>query len=321
MTWQPRRDEPPALCSAGCIPCRTPPPPRSRPRSAGSGRDSTTLRPRSSTRRSRHGSRCSPSSSDALSRMPTVMIRHAWHLLAWDERHSTPVLAGYLRVLDPGRKFAEPSIGRVLTVPPYRGIGFGRTLMAEGLARARLVWPGWPIRIAAQQRLERFYARTGLSDSRRAVRRGRHLARRYARGSDRVGAGEPSTCAHLRYYAPHSTMPPPMKQTFLDFEQPIAELQAKIDELRFVHDDSAVDISDEIARLHEEEPAAHEGDLRQAHRVADRAGRAPSAAAVHARLHQRHVHRLPRAARRPHATRTTPRSSAASRASTASRAW
>ena len=41
----------------------------------------------------------------------------------------------------------------------------------------------------------------------------------------------------------------PIKQTFLDFEQPIAELQTKIDELRFVHEDSAVDIADEIARL------------------------------------------------------------------------
>jgi acetyl-CoA carboxylase carboxyl transferase subunit alpha len=40
-----------------------------------------------------------------------------------------------------------------------------------------------------------------------------------------------------------------MKQTFLDFEQPIADLQAKIDELRYVHEDSAVDISDEIGRL------------------------------------------------------------------------
>jgi acetyl-CoA carboxylase carboxyl transferase subunit alpha len=40
-----------------------------------------------------------------------------------------------------------------------------------------------------------------------------------------------------------------MKQTFLDFEQPIAELQTKIDELRYVHEDSAVDISDEINRL------------------------------------------------------------------------
>jgi acetyl-CoA carboxylase carboxyl transferase subunit alpha len=40
-----------------------------------------------------------------------------------------------------------------------------------------------------------------------------------------------------------------MDLNFLDFEQPIAELEAKIDELRFVGDDSEVNISDEIARL------------------------------------------------------------------------
>jgi acetyl-CoA carboxylase carboxyl transferase subunit alpha len=40
-----------------------------------------------------------------------------------------------------------------------------------------------------------------------------------------------------------------MKTTFLDFEQPVAELEAKIEQLRFVQDDSAVDISGEIARL------------------------------------------------------------------------
>lgn len=40
-----------------------------------------------------------------------------------------------------------------------------------------------------------------------------------------------------------------MKPTFLDFEQPIAELENKIEELRFVQDDSVVDISEEIARL------------------------------------------------------------------------
>jgi acetyl-CoA carboxylase carboxyl transferase subunit alpha len=39
------------------------------------------------------------------------------------------------------------------------------------------------------------------------------------------------------------------KMTFLDFEQPIAELETKIDELRFVQDESAVDISEEIERL------------------------------------------------------------------------
>ncbi len=40
-----------------------------------------------------------------------------------------------------------------------------------------------------------------------------------------------------------------MKTTFLDFEQPIAELEGKIDQLRFAQDDSAVDISEEIKRL------------------------------------------------------------------------
>ena len=40
-----------------------------------------------------------------------------------------------------------------------------------------------------------------------------------------------------------------MKTTFLDFEQPVAELEGKIEELRYVQDDSAVDISEEIARL------------------------------------------------------------------------
>ncbi|MCW5625543.1 MAG: acetyl-CoA carboxylase carboxyltransferase subunit alpha [Burkholderiales bacterium] len=40
-----------------------------------------------------------------------------------------------------------------------------------------------------------------------------------------------------------------MKTTFLDFEQPIAELEQKIEELRFVQDDSALDISEEISRL------------------------------------------------------------------------
>ena len=40
-----------------------------------------------------------------------------------------------------------------------------------------------------------------------------------------------------------------MKQTFLDFEAPIAELKGKIEELRLVQDGSAVDLSEEIRRL------------------------------------------------------------------------
>jgi len=44
-------------------------------------------------------------------------------------------------------------------------------------------------------------------------------------------------------------MSPLMKTTFLEFEQPIAELEQRIEELRFVQEDSAVDISQEIERL------------------------------------------------------------------------
>ncbi|MDY7117035.1 acetyl-CoA carboxylase carboxyl transferase subunit alpha [Halomonas sp. SSL-5] len=42
-----------------------------------------------------------------------------------------------------------------------------------------------------------------------------------------------------------------MNPNYLDFEQPIAELQAKIEELRLVGNDSQVNLSDEIGRLEE----------------------------------------------------------------------
>ena len=86
----------------------------------------------------------------------------AWHLIGWAGNREGPQIAAYLRVLDAGRKFAEPSIGRVLTTAPYRGTGLGRIVMAEGIARAALVWPARAIRIAAQQRLETFYASLGF---------------------------------------------------------------------------------------------------------------------------------------------------------------
>ena len=60
----------------------------------------------------------------------------------------------------------------------------------------------------------------------------------------------------------------------------------------------------------EEEQHAHQGDLRQALALADLAGGASSAAAVHARLHPEHLHRFPGAARRPLLRRRSLRSSA-----------
>ena len=46
-----------------------------------------------------------------------------------------------------------------------------------------------------------------------------------------------------------------MNPNYLDFEQPIADLQAKIEELRLVGNDNALNISDEIARLQEKSQA------------------------------------------------------------------
>ena len=50
-----------------------------------------------------------------------------------------------------------------------------------------------------------------------------------------------------------------MKTTFLDFEQPIAELETKIEELRYVQDDSALDISEEINRLQKKSQSLTKG--------------------------------------------------------------
>jgi acetyl-CoA carboxylase carboxyl transferase subunit alpha len=49
-----------------------------------------------------------------------------------------------------------------------------------------------------------------------------------------------------------------MNLNFLEFEQPIAELEAKIDELRYVTDDANVNINDEVAKLREKSRALTE---------------------------------------------------------------
>ena len=86
--------------------------------------------------------------------------RSAWHLLG---RNEAGTLVAYLRVVDPGVKFNEPSIGRVITSPEIRGTGLGRSLMREGLAGCAKHWPGQAVRISAQARLQRFYAELGFS--------------------------------------------------------------------------------------------------------------------------------------------------------------
>ena len=90
---------------------------------------------------------------------PDGLDRDSSHLLG---RDGAGVLHAYLRVVDPGVKYAEPSIGRVVTSPALRGTGLGRKLFAEGLSRCTAAWPGQGIRISAQAHLDRFYASFGF---------------------------------------------------------------------------------------------------------------------------------------------------------------
>lgn len=84
----------------------------------------------------------------------------AHHLAAWSPASKEPL--AYARLLEPGVKYAEPSIGRVITVGAGRGRGLGRDLMRRAIALAQALWPGQGIRISAQSRLEAFYAELGF---------------------------------------------------------------------------------------------------------------------------------------------------------------
>ena len=89
----------------------------------------------------------------------------SWHLLGWHEISGKRELAAYCRLVDPGVKFAEPSIGRVITTRSFRRGGYGKQLMREALTRHDDLYPGQSNRIGAQQRLEKFYGALGFTTS------------------------------------------------------------------------------------------------------------------------------------------------------------
>jgi len=84
----------------------------------------------------------------------------AYHLAAWSQVQREPL--AYARLLEPGAKYAEPSIGRVITTAAARGRGLGRETMVRAIAHAGEIWPGAAVRISAQSRLESFYASLGF---------------------------------------------------------------------------------------------------------------------------------------------------------------
>ncbi len=74
-------------------------------------------------------------------------------------------LVAYARCFAPGVKFAEASIGRVLSRGSIRGTGIGHVLMREAVARLQQHWGAQSIRIGAQAHLRHFYAQHGFVDT------------------------------------------------------------------------------------------------------------------------------------------------------------
>lgn len=68
-------------------------------------------------------------------------------------------LAAYCRLVPPGLKYPEWSIGRVITAPSARGLGLGHTLLQAAMERIG----AQPIRISAQSHLDKFYAGHGFA--------------------------------------------------------------------------------------------------------------------------------------------------------------
>jgi ElaA protein len=83
----------------------------------------------------------------------------AHHLAAWSLLQRQPL--AYARLLEPGAKYAEASIGRVVTTSAGRGRGLGRETMVRALGHTAEIWGG-AVRISAQSRLETFYESLGF---------------------------------------------------------------------------------------------------------------------------------------------------------------
>jgi ElaA protein len=73
----------------------------------------------------------------------------------------TPLIA-YARLFPAGIKFAEASIGRVITRDTVRGAGLGHVLIREAICSVGAIWGVQPIRIGAQSRLTAYYRQHGF---------------------------------------------------------------------------------------------------------------------------------------------------------------
>lgn len=71
-------------------------------------------------------------------------------------------LVGYTRLVPPGLKFDEASIGRIVLEPAYRGGGRGRDIVQYSMEAVVQHFGAVPIRIEAQVHLKSFYESLGF---------------------------------------------------------------------------------------------------------------------------------------------------------------
>jgi ElaA protein len=82
----------------------------------------------------------------------------ARHLVGWLGGN----VAAYVRVLPPGLRFAEASLGRLMTDASLRRQGLGRQALDRALALVQASYPEAALRISAQNYLEGFYRAYGF---------------------------------------------------------------------------------------------------------------------------------------------------------------
>lgn len=78
-------------------------------------------------------------------------------------RNGKGELLAYLRLVPPGVRTPEVSLGRVVVAQSARKHGHGRAVMVQGLERCAERYPGAPVKVSAQQHLEKFYGGFGFT--------------------------------------------------------------------------------------------------------------------------------------------------------------
>jgi len=71
-------------------------------------------------------------------------------------------LIAYARILPPGLRYPEATLGRFVVKADFRKQGIGHQLLQTVLQECSRCWSGTPIRISAQEYLQAFYAKYGF---------------------------------------------------------------------------------------------------------------------------------------------------------------